>query len=353
MITRLITVLLLLASSLCWGVDPHPLGIPLDDREVAVNNRILAKVNGKPISVVDVMKKLDMIFYRQFPQYAGSSQARFQFYSVNWKKVLSDLIDTELILADAQECKIEVTRGEIRKELEVQFGPQIMKNLDQIDVSFDEAWRILHNELVIRQMMGLRVHMKARQKVSPNMVRRIYEKYKESNRRPKEWTYRVVTIRHPDPEKGAEAANIVRTFLATHQNDAKDFAEHSTKISDEVDEATIVTFSEELTQTEKELSDAYKQILQCLQVGDYSEPVAQESRASRQTVHRLFYLKAYVEGGDVPFDEVQAELKNRLIAIAIQKETEKYLAGLRLRYGVKEEQLQAMTPEGFEPFVLR
>ena len=48
---------------------------------VIVHNRILAKVNGKAISVVDIMKKMDILFYREYPQYTSSSQARFQFPS--------------------------------------------------------------------------------------------------------------------------------------------------------------------------------------------------------------------------------------------------------------------------------
>ncbi len=210
---RFFVLLSLLCSSLCFGADPRLLGMPADNREIVINNRILVKVNGKPITVMDVVKKLDVVFYRQFSEYASSSQARFQFYSVNWKQVLNDLIDTELIMADAKECKIEITRGEVRKELEEQFGPQIMMNLDKVGISFDEAWRMIHDDLAIKQMLGLRVHMKARQRVSPSMVRTTYEKYKEANHRPTEWIYRVVTIRGEDRDKGQTAALQLRSLL--------------------------------------------------------------------------------------------------------------------------------------------
>ena len=43
-----------------------------DKLELVVNNQILAKVNGKPISVIDIMKKMDLLFYRRFPQYTSS-----------------------------------------------------------------------------------------------------------------------------------------------------------------------------------------------------------------------------------------------------------------------------------------
>ncbi len=347
---RFITALMLLCASFCYGTDPRWLGATADDQEIVVNNRILAKVKGNPISVVDVMKKLDMVFYRQFPQYATSSQARFQFYSVNWKQVLSDLIDTELILADAKECKIEITRGEVRKELESQFGPQIMVNLDKVGVTFDEAWAMVHNELAIRRMMALRVQLKAQQKVSPSLVRSAYDKYKESNRRPAEWTYQVITIRHPDPQKGAATAKSLRALL--RETTIEELSQ-SYKTAKAIDSEAQVTFSEELKHNDQEISDAYKEILQPLSAGEYSEPIAQESRANRGTVHRIFFLKERLEGRDITFEEAQAELKGRLVALAIQRDTEKYLSGLRRRFGVKEEQLTSRTPEGFQPFMLR
>src|SRR6202035_4022048 len=65
------------------------------EAQILVNNRILAKVNGKAISVIDLMKKLDMLFYRQFPEYTSSMQARFQFYQANWKHVFQELLDKE------------------------------------------------------------------------------------------------------------------------------------------------------------------------------------------------------------------------------------------------------------------
>lgn len=350
--TKILTLVCLIASTVCWGANPRLLGLPEDNQEIVVNNRILAKSNGKPITVVDVMKKLDVIFYRQFPQYAASSQARHQFYSMNWKQVLSDLIDTELILADAKECKIEITRGEVRKELESQFGPQIMANLDKVGISFDEAWSIIHSDLVIKRMMALRVQIKAQQKVSPSLVRTAYEKYKESNRRPTEWTYQVITVRHPDQQKGEAAAQLLQAQLSGQAITIQELAQNYNSL-EAIDADTNVTFSEELKHTEKDISAAYREILEPLKNGEYSAPVAQASRANRGTVNRIFFLKERLDGGDVPFDEIQGELKGRLVSLAIQRDTEKYLSGLRQRFGIKQEQLQAMMPEGFEPFVLR
>ncbi len=48
-------------------------------------------------------EKMDMLFLRRFPEYTKSKVARYQFYMANWKAILNELIEKELILADAQE----------------------------------------------------------------------------------------------------------------------------------------------------------------------------------------------------------------------------------------------------------
>lgn len=116
---------------------------PITEQEVFVNNRILAKVNGKAISVIDVMKKMDMLFYRQFPEYTYLlHQHAFNFIMSIGNMFSDDLIDKEVILADAEEHKMPLTNGSIRQEMELLFGPNIIANLDKIGMSYDEAYKI-------------------------------------------------------------------------------------------------------------------------------------------------------------------------------------------------------------------
>ena len=82
--------------------------------EILVNNRILASVNGKNISVVDVMKKMDVYIARAYPEYADSNVHRHQFFIQNWRQTLDQLIDNELIMADAEKLEIKITDAEIR-----------------------------------------------------------------------------------------------------------------------------------------------------------------------------------------------------------------------------------------------
>jgi hypothetical protein len=327
------------------------MGTAADERRpIIVNNRILAKVHGKGISVIDVQKKMDVMFYRRFPEYASSPAMRLQFYAVNWRHMLTDLIDKELVLFDARENKIEVTKGDVRQEIEQMFGPNVMANLDSVGLTYDEAKEMVEGDLLIRRMMGMRVNMKAQTRVSPREIRKAYEEFSATNKRPTEWVYRVITVRHPDTAEGQKAANLLRSQLAGHRTTVEDLAQNYQTLEALNPEAKV-TFSEEFRHKDSEISEAYQEILAKLHNDTYSEPIAQVSRAAKgETVQRIFYLKEMTPGGNIPMNEVENKLQEKLLGEAIAAETEAYLSKLRKHAGLTKERLQELVPADFEPF---
>ena len=225
---------------------------------IEVNNRILANVRDHSISVIDVMKKMDILFYRQYPHYASMPSIRFQFYQASWKAVLQELIDKELIMADAEERQFSVSNGDIRQEMESMFGPNIIVNLDSAGLTYDEAWKIVHGDTIIRRMVYMCVNLKAMRNTTPQDVRTAYEEYAKANVRPDMWDYSVISIRDPDPEKGAKAANVIHNLLV---QDKIPLEATIRKIEELklVDKTTIVNVSEQMHHGEKELS---KQVIQ-------------------------------------------------------------------------------------------
>ena len=324
---------------------------PKDNKQIVVNNRILAKVYNKVISVIDVQKKLDVLFFQRFPQYAESPSLRHQFYQVNFMPVLNDLIDKELILADAKDTKLEVSRGDIRQELESLFGPNVFANLAKIGLSYEDAWEMVQGDLLIRRTMMLRVNVKAQNKISPKLVRKKYDEFAEENLVPKRWTYQVISVRHADNEKGAKIAQLLRGELVNRRSSISTLAETYQEM-DSVDSETKVSFSEEFQHTEPEISENYKEILSSMQSGMYSQPIAQKSRRNNSTVHRIFHLKEVSPGGRIPFSEVEAQLQSQVTSEAVAAETEKYLNRLRQKANVTQEQIKKNFPENFEPFRL-
>jgi hypothetical protein len=315
-----------------------------------VNNRILAKVNGKAVSVIDVMKKMDMLFFREFPEYATSSTARFQFYDVNWKHVLQDLINKELVLADAEENKLEVSCGDVRQEMEDLFGPNIIANLDQMGMTFEEASKIVLGDIKIRRMLGIRVHAKSIRMVTPAHVRAAYESFAKdsSNIRLAGWEYQVISIRDKeDPTKG-EALAMEAHRLLREGNVTIDTLKEKLDLA----YTTSVNISEIYKHNEQEVPQANKDILSQLDINSFSNPISQQSRSDKSIVFRIFYLKGKVKGGIPPFAEVAGNLRESLVDKVISRETDAYLKRLRNQFGVRDDDLTLTIPEDFKPFVL-
>lgn len=345
--SKILTLLLSthLLFSAAYGAGEPLIGQEASDN-IFVNNRILVQVNDRPISVIDVMKKMDMLFYKQYPQYTNSAPARFQFYQLHWKQVLQDLVDKELVLADAAEAKVVVSNGDIRQAMEEQFGPNIVVNLDKVGLSFDEAWKMVESDLIIRQMIAFRISSQAFKKATPQNIRLAYEEFAKKNTRPEQWVYTVISVRDPDPDQGADVAKMAHEYLAEQSQPLEQLSEKLASLS-----ATAkVTISEKFRHVEKELSPAYKEALLLLTPGTFSQPIAQKSR-DKSTVYRIFYLQEHTAEGAIPFNEVESKLRIQLFDEAASKETQAYLNRLRKHYHV-DERHKEMTSDDFAPFVL-
>lgn len=323
------------------------------EQQITVNNRILAKANGKAISVVDIMKKMDMLFYRQFPQYTSSVQARYQFYMANWKHVLTEMIDKELIMADAAESKLQISAGDIRQEMEALFGPNIIANLDKVGLTFNEAYDMVLADTTIRRMMYFRVQAKAISQATPQKIREYYDKIAKDNIRDNEWVYHVITIRHRDSTKAVDTANTVHALLVEDKVSLKDLPNAVKDILKASPKPPTVTVSEEYHTNEKELSDSFKKTLVTLSPGSYSLPISQKSRSDNSTVVRIFYLNSMTPGGTVPFSEMEAKIKSQLIEEGIDRESKAYIAKMRQHFDIQQDQIDALLSSDFQPFVLK
>lgn len=348
---KLLIISLLLFACTLNGKEPFLFG-QQTDFNINVNNRILAVVNGKPISVIDVMKKMDMLFYNQFPEYTDSVQARYQFYQMNWKQALQELIDKELIIADAIEKKLPVTSGDVRQEMEKLFGPNIIVNLDKIGMNYEEASEIVKGDLIIRRMMYYSANAKALRQVTPRHVREAYEEYSQKNMRPDGWRYHVISIRGEDSTESAEVANYIHQLVAVNKISLEE-------LQKQLDEQILLgknvtaNISQEYHHTEKEVAENYKHILSKMKPDTYNQPIAQKSRSNNSMVFRIFYLDEKIPGGVVPFYEAEKKLKNMLLDKAIEEESLRYIAKLRHHYKVEESYLSKMIPDDFQPFTLQ
>lgn len=315
---------------------------------VSVNNTLLAKVNGNTISVFDVMKKMDMVLHQNYPQYADSPQARFQFYSTSWRPVFMEMIDTELILSDAQDKDMKLSDGEIREEMESRFGPNVMQTLDKISLTYEDAWKMVKNELIVHRMMWFFVHSKAMQSISPQSIRDSYHQYLVKNPPFQEWVYRVVSIRSEN-EDSAGSEELYRLLLEGGQS-----PESAACLKDweTAYPSSKVQVSNEYTAKDGELSESHKAILAILAPGSYSQPTCQVSRSDNKNIYRIFYLAQKNDHPAPAFETIAAQLKNELLQKAVAKESSGYLQKLRKHYGFDPSRLQETVPDDLQPFHL-
>ncbi|MBJ7448788.1 MAG: peptidyl-prolyl cis-trans isomerase [Parachlamydiales bacterium] len=318
---------------------------------IAVQNRVLAKANSKLITVVDVMKRMDLVFFREYAHLADSLEARCQFYQQNWRSFLDDLIDSELIMADAGEKKYSVSEGDVREEMESLFGPNVVYNIDSYGLTFDEAKNMLTSDLTVRRMTYAMVNNRVMHQIHPKEVREIYEKEVKNNPTDDVWTYRVLSLNGPKSDECKQAAEVAYQLLSDNSITI-DSINEALKEKNVLTNDMTVSVSDEFVRHEKELSTNHKDSLKSLNSGQYSNPASQLNRNTNQTVWRIFYVKDHQEGRIIPFPEVEDRIKQYLMEKAVAAETERYRTHLRERYNIDKDYLNEMIPGDFQPFHL-
>jgi len=324
-----------------------------EPQELIVYNRILVKVNNKTISVIDVMKKMDLFLQRYYPQFMQSKAARFQYYSSQWSDTLAQIIDQELMLADAEHLELKVSDADVREEMLDRFGPAIIQTLDQIGMTYEEARKMVFAEMVVQRVMWYRVNSKAINSVHPQHIKEAYKKYCEKNPALEEWEYQVLSIRSTNQEAGESLAKKAEDLLLSAAY--PDLLSVSEQIkSESIEESSMtITLSPELKTDERTIAQSHRDALKTLEPKSFSPPIAQVSRIDQSTVYRIFYLKSHSKQEIPPFEKIGEELKDELLQAAAARENIQYIAKLRERLGYDEKHMIESLPPDFQPFALR
>lgn len=344
--TLLIMFFCLAAFPLIADAPPLPQDEPTT--ELIIYNRILAKVNGKTVSVIDVMKRMDMFLQKNYPQYAESKMARYQFYSSQWQEFLKQIIDTELMIADAEKLKVEVSDADVREEILNRFGSNIMPVLDQLGLSYEECRQMIHDEMIVQRMQWFRVNSKALSNVNSQDVKNAYKQYCADNPELEEWQYQVLSIRSPN--------KIASEALAGRAFDLLKAKLDMAALSDELkapDDTMTISVSPEMKADERSISSSHKEVLKTLEENSFSQPIAQLSRADNSVVYRIFHLKKHSKTVVPAFEKIAESLKDQLLHECASKEHASYIVKLRERLGYDEKHMMETLPSDYQPFALR
>jgi len=352
---KMLLCLLLLPFSLSLSAEEYSpvtssFSGPSNQREpqIIINNTPLAKINGKIISLIDVVKKMDLFLYEYDPNLKLSAAEKVQFYMGRWSETLEEMICNELVLLDAQQKEIKVSDGEVREELEDRFGPNIMSNLDHIGLTYDQAREWIRDDITIRQMMWYKVHSKAMQVTTPQVIKNAYQAYLEKNPPVENWTYKVISVRGKNQEACEAVAKEAYTLLSTKD---KTLEEVAAELKEQNQEVTI-TVSDELSGDTPNISKQHYEVIKNLTTKSFSEPVSQVSRFDKSTVSRVFYLDNLVEKLPSDFDSMHEPLKNKLLHETADKEKEKYHNSLKKRYGFDKVSPRMPLPDDYQPFTI-
>lgn len=316
------------------------------EQKIAIQNSILTKINGKTISVLDVMKKMDVLFHRSYPQLIDSKQARFQFYQASWQHILSEMIDTELMLADAKKLELQIPDGEIREEMEKRFAPNLMKTLDKIGLSFEEAWEMLKTELIVQRMSWYNIHSKAHQTITPEDIRAAYQEYLKKNPPTKTWTYQVISIQADDESSAKEIAD--KTYEILSKNKTPDASIEELSALEKTIPNSSIKISTEFKTNSAEISLAHKEPLELLEQGKASKPLLQTSR-NQKSLFRVFYLKEMEIIKPSDFNQMSNQLKNELVQKQSETQSKAYVSKLCDYYNIdKQAILKDITVQPFK-----
>jgi hypothetical protein len=314
------------------------------NKKIAVQNGILAKVNGTTISMLDVKKKMDLFFHQHYSNLSHSNGARYQFYEKSWRPMLMEMIDNELIIADAIEKEVKVSDSEIRETMEDRFGPSVLSTLDKIGITYEEAWRLLKNELIVQRMSWWFVQSKAIQSVTPQSIREAYRGFLEEHPPYRDLEYRIVSIRGDGLESLAEKAyELVNASGKSPELLTEEFLRLDPSIQ----------VSSQYTASDLEISESHRSALSELEAGQYSRPIIQKSRADNKEIARIFYLVSNTDHPAPAFQDLSATLRDQLIQKAMAQHSQNYVQKLRKHYGFDSGYLSGALPEDMHPFSLQ
>lgn len=335
----------LIVTSFASGLEYRP--SLMTEQKIAIENRVLLKINGKAITLMDIVRKMDLLFYRQYPEMSSSDVARFQFYSNSWEPILQMVIDEELMLADAEEKKIPITDGEIRQEMEGLFGPQVVLTLDKLHLTFEEAFELIRRELIVQKVTSAFVRSRAVSDVTPAAIRLAYQKMIEGPVPEDSYVYQYITVRGENDTLCKEVAEAIYQEAKEEKTDVKSIVARKNKYS-----SCTVTLSDSFERKVEDISLVHLRAIKHLQSGDVSEPLLQKSRTDRP-YYRLFVLQEFRKGEHPALSEVEVQLKQKLLQEAYALHNEKYRAKLREYYDISNEYLASFIPAECKPFALR
>jgi len=326
----------------CYAIQMTPAS---SGQKVVVNNRVITKVNGNPISVIDLMKKMDLMFYQAHSEHLDSSQLRYQFYMANWQDVLKSMIDRELVYLDAEAQNMPISPGDVRVEIEDIFGPNVLENLEQAGLTYEEVSKLIRADILIRRMLTYSVNLKAMKSVTPEDIVLEYERDK-ANMYQQLFHFRIMSVKSSDSAKAQVVADRI-CELVNHQLLPVDTVEAHLRNEGALDETIAITVSPVFIQKKSEFSPHIYELLHPLQDRQCSLGTMQKGTV------RMYYLERKEQQEAPLLSSSEEAIREKLVHKAMIEESDRYFSHLRKHYDLNPDDIVKSLPDSFKPFELK
>jgi hypothetical protein len=285
---------------------------------IALNHRILAKVNNKPITTLDLVKKMDLAFYQLYRGAKPPASYRLAFYQESWRSFLDKMIEEELVLAEAENRKQTVSLPEVRKEIEEEFGPNVHQSILEAGLTYQEVIEMVTRSLTLEKMTGV-WHWKVEAEITPAKLIEAYQEENATSQNNTVYHFAVITIRGESEPELDKVANLL--YSTIHENIGLLRNEETADliISEAIEEqkgllsqGMTLSLSKTYDQNSKELNPEWATVLEALGDGQISQPISMRSARDKGGVWRLFYLKKAERTQPLEFSQMEGALRNHL-----------------------------------------
>lgn len=319
--------------------------------EIIIQNRPLAKIHGKTISVMDVKKRMDRFLIEHNKEAFEHPGSLFQFYVHSWKQTLQDLINNELMLMEAEELKFNIADGDVHQEMERTYAPNLIEKIEELGLSYADAKQLTYENIVVQSLSWYKIWSQAFQKVTPELLRGAYLGYISTLPNGDKWTYRTLTIRGSDEAACETLATKIKTQMT---GDAPMELEAIVEANKEnLPEGVTLSISSDLSLTSHELSQAHLSILKSLAVDAVSAAIPQKTKAGKVSAYKFFHLKDFAESTIPTYESMEQELKGKLINQEASTLSETYFSKLRRKYCCEDLVVEKMFDTQYQPFRLK
>ncbi len=293
--------------------------------DLIVHDRVIMKVNEENVlTALDVIHKLNVIFYSTYPHLADSLPARSQFYEKMWPSILELSIDEFLMCEDARSKKITVDRTMVKEEIEEMFGGDLTPFAIHFDMTPEHIFSVVHRSLVSQRMVSMMVRSKALLQVTPSMVRDYYTKLAAEAANTLIWKYQVLTVKATNESQAEKIAQKVMDRI----NETR-FLDKDRLSALVLSQGGRLTVSEEFSRSSKELSTAHEKVLSAIPQGAICGAPVPHRDGACKVFARWDVSTAQI----APISELENGIKSTLVREKYLTIEKAYKDKLRNRYG--------------------